>query len=528
MHARGIRRSRFVAGLTALLAGAVASAAATPQVPAGFLDEPIVTGLHGSACMTFLPDGRVLATQQPNFRVILVDPGPPGTTSVVGTVDSVQLVSEGGLLGIAVDPRWPVKPYLYFHTTFSGGPQIHVTRYAVTGDLDGTGNGIMILDSLSRYRVVDAPNTWANHNGGQLHFGPDDMLYVSLGDDGADCQAQETEILRGKILRLDVLDLPDGPGGPPPLADITPADNPFIAHPDPRAGLVWALGLRNPYSFSIDPPTGHVVIADVGAAVAEEIDLATTGGLNFGWPMYEGFVPNIECPGADTMGVSPEKPIYTYGRPTGVPDPSVAVISGGLYRAVPQGSASFPPEYEGNIFLGESTQGFLRRLTFNGASWQVADSVPGQPSAEDWGRDYDGVTSYAVGPDGALWYAKYAERYSSRTGEIRRIRWVGTASTPRDAGAGLRLDRPVPSPAREHAALAWTQPRESVVTLDAFDVTGARVRRIVARVRFGAGRHAASWDLADERGARVAPGVYFVTLAVDTGERSTRRLVVLE
>lgn len=520
---------RFFLAIAALLLATVGAPSVRAQVlPDGFLDEPVVTGLHFSACMAFLPDGRVLVTQQGNFRVILVDPGPPPMTSVVGTVDSVEWVPEGGLLGIAVDPRWPAKPYLYFHTTCSAGPLIHVVRYAVSGDLDGTGNGVMVLDSLSRYRVFDAPDNWQNHNGGQLHFGPDDMLYVSLGDDGRNCEAQRPELLRGKIVRLDVLGLPDGPGGPPPVTDIAPADNPFFAHPDPRARLTWAYGLRNPYSFSIDPPTGWLVIGDVGAALVEEIDLATAPGLNFGWPLYEGPIVGMTCPDPDTMGVSPEQPIYWYTRPTGVPDPSVAVISGGVYRAVPAGSAGFPPEYEGDIFLSEVYQGFLRRLKFDGSSWQLADSVPGQLSAEDWGRDYDGVTDFAIGPDGALWYAKYAERYTSETGAIRRIRWVGTASTPRSARHDLALDRPVPSPARRHAALAWTQPREAIVTLEAYDVSGARVRRIAGPAPFGAGRHTAGWDLRDAGGARVAPGVYFVTLAASGGERVTRRLVVLD
>ena len=515
-------------GLTALIALAAAPAAVAQVLPDGFVDEPIVTGLHASACMAFLPDGRVLATQQNNFRVILVDPGPPATTSVVGTVDSVAWMPEGGLLGVAVDPRWPVAPYLYFHTTCSAGPQIHVVRYGVTGDLDGTGNGIMALDSLSRYRVLDAPNAWVNHNGGQLHFGADDMLYVSLGDDGRDCEAQRPELLRGKILRLDVLGLPDGPGGPPPQADIAPPDNPFFAHSDPRARLTWAYGLRNPYSFSIDPPTGRIVIADVGAALAEEINLATVPGLNFGWPLYEGPYQGIACSNPDTMGVSPEQPIYWYGRPKGVPNASVAVISGGVYRAVPAGPASFPSEYEGNVFLSESTQGFMRRLVFDGAAWQLADSVPGQPSAENWGEDYDGATDFALGPDGALWYAKYTEGGSSQTGAIRRIRWAGTASTPPEPGARLRLERPVPSPASRLASLAWVQPRTAVVTLEAFDVGGARVRRIIPPATFTAGRHTVSWDLEDGSGVRVPPGVYFITLVADGGARVSQRLVVLD
>jgi hypothetical protein len=270
-----------------------------------------------------------------------------------------------------------------------------------------------------------------------------------------------------------------------------------------------------------------VVIGDVGAATAEEIDLATQPGLNFGWPLYEGFTPGIPCANADTMGISPEKPLYAYGRPTGVPDPSVSVVTGGMYRPVGGGAASFPPAYDGNIFLSDVTQGFLRRLSFNGIAWQLADPVSGQPSAEDWGRDYDGVTDYAIGPDGALWYAKFAETYLSETGEIRRIYWNGTASVPSPMVPGLQLEPPAPSPAQRRVGLAWTQPRDAIVTMDAFDARGRRVRRIVRATHRGAGRHTTGWDLTRDGGQRVAPGIYFVVLDAG-GERASRRVVVLE
>lgn len=482
----------------------------------------MVFGLHFSVCLAFLPDGRLLVTEHhTSSKVMLVTPGPPATVSVVGKVDSVRVSGEQGLLGIAVDPRWPAKPYVYVHYAYNGAARIHISRYTVLGDLTGSGNGTLTLDSLSRYHIiVSLPDSTIIHNGGQVHFGPDSMLYISVGDDGRSCGAQARERLMGKILRLDVLDLPPGPGGPPPFAEITPADNPFVAHSDPRAHLVWAFGLRNPYSFTIDPPTGHIVIADVGAGLEEEIDLATSPGINFGWPLYEGFSPGIQCVNADTMGVSPERPLYSYARGKGA-----AIISGGLYRPVPGGESSFPPEYEGSIFLSDVYQGFLRRLVLDGAQWRLADSVAGQPSATDWGRDYDGVTTYTIGPDGALWYAKYAEQYTWVTGEIRRIRWTGPpAATASNPLGGTRLEPPAPLPARNQVRLAWQLDRPGHITLEAFDVTGARVRRMVAGLQPD-GPGAINWDLTDDRGRRLPPGLYFVALTSATG-RDVRRVVL--
>ena len=110
------------------------------------------------------------------------------------------------------------------------------------------------------------PDLAAKHNGGTLRFGPDGMLYVGLGDDDSPCRAQDLTKLQGKILRLDVSSLPAGGGPAPRYAMLTPPDNAFVAHADSAARLVWALGLRNPFSFTIDAPTGCLVIGDVGNA----------------------------------------------------------------------------------------------------------------------------------------------------------------------------------------------------------------------------------------------------------------------
>lgn len=499
------------------------AAQAEPQLPAGFVDEPVVTGLHFSVCMDFLPDGRLFVTQHINSRILVVRPGPPPVVTVAGRVDSVTVSGERGVFGIAVDPRWPTFPYVYVHASYSGAPRIHLTRYRVFGDLDGTGDGLLTLDSLSRRNIlVSLPDSFSIHNGGQVHFGPDSMLYMSLGDDGASCGSQARSRLLGKILRLDVRQVPPGPGPPSPLADITPADNPFVGDANPHSRLVWAYGLRNPYSFTPDPPTGHMVIADVGGAGEEEVDLATAPGRNFGWPLFEGYTPNLPCSNADTATTGTVAPLYTYVRPTNVEDPSVAVISGGRYRRSPGGPATFPPEYEGNIFFSDVYQGFLRRLVPDGAGWRLADSVAGQPSATDWGRDYDGVTSYAIGPDGALWYAKYAERYTSETGQIRRIRWTGPPAGVHPGAAPPRLAVPVPNPARHSVRFAGGVPEGGPATLDIHDVSGARVRRLQLP-----DSGMLEWDLRDDRGRRLVPGLYFVRLTWDQGPAQVQRLVIL-
>src|SRR5262249_3992598 len=136
-----------------------------------------------------------------------------------------------------------------------------------------------------------------NHNGGTLRFGPDRYLYVSAGDDGSGCNAQDLNLPNGKILRLDVSRIPGAGSGPPPVADITPPDNP-IPGPSADARLVYAWGLRNPFRFTIDPQTGNLYIGDVGLLSWEELDEIVHGdaGRNYGWPVYEGPEATNCCP----------------------------------------------------------------------------------------------------------------------------------------------------------------------------------------------------------------------------------------
>ena len=167
---------------------------------------------------------------------------------------------------------------------------------------------------------IDQP--YANHNGGQLAFGPDGYLYIGMGDGGAandpHNHAQNPASLLGKMLRIDV-DKTD-----PGLAYSIPKDNPFVGRSGYRAEI-WALGLRNPWRFSFDAGSGRLWAADVGQNQVEEIDIIRRGG-NYGWRIMEG---DICTPGIDDDcrkdGLEP--PLHTYRHPAGF-----SITGGHVYR----------------------------------------------------------------------------------------------------------------------------------------------------------------------------------------------------
>ena len=293
------RGARLVPAWVAVLAAAIPSVAtAAVVVPTGFLDTTVVTGLSQPVGMAFLTDGRLLVVEQKSAKIRLIVNGALAATDPVATIPGVQTAgNEQGLLGIAVDPGWPARPWLYVHLDDTGG-FIRISRFTASGDLSFTGNGSITVDPASRFDLVTGiPDIHDNHNGGTLRFGLDGMLYDSEGEDAQGCPAQDITKPLGKILRLDVSRLAPGPGHAP-YAMVAPPDNPFAANPDSVARLVWEYGLRNPFRFQVDAADGSLWIGDVGENTYEEIDHAVAGGRNYGWPVYEGpMATGTTCPG---------------------------------------------------------------------------------------------------------------------------------------------------------------------------------------------------------------------------------------
>lgn len=280
---------------------------------------------------------------------------------------------EQGLLGLAFAPDGG-RVYVDYTGADDGG-NTHVDEFVVGAD--------GAIDPATRREVLVVEQPHDNHNGGELAFGPDGLLYVGLGDGGSaddpDRRALDLGDLLGKILRID-------PAGDPYTV---PADNPFVGVEGSRAE-VWSYGLRNPWRFSFDHATGDLWIGDVGQGNWEEIDvaLAVDGrdagrGVNFGWSAFEGTHPfNDDQP---TDGATP--PIYEYSH-----DEGCSVTGGEVYR----GAAI--PGLAGWYVFADYCQGTIWALSVVAG----ADGSVTAGERVEVGQSAD-VSAIELGPDGELY-----------------------------------------------------------------------------------------------------------------------------
>ncbi|HEX6812789.1 MAG TPA: PQQ-dependent sugar dehydrogenase [Planctomycetota bacterium] len=416
--------------VTSLLVVSLATPVLAQTVPTGFVVDTLVsTGLSTPNDCCFLPDGRALIANSGGGVSIYA-----GTTAVaIGTVPNVEAGGERGLLSIAADPAFPLNGHVYVYYSSTLDTFMHLDRFTCTGDLANPASTNVAFAAASRHVLLGAlPDAAGNHNGGSARFGPDGMLYVTVGDDANACNAQSTTSQVGCLLRLDVSTRPAGGSLVlPAFSALDPGSNPLSASTD-FSQLVIAYGLRNPFRMEIDQLTGNLYIGDVGAGAMEEYTeyVYPTGPLqlvNFGWPWREGNQAGFGCSGS---------------QPPGLVDPIAAVSHGGGGWAAVMGGAryrnqggvyDFGPSYEGSAFFTDYYAGQLRRLV-NTGTWGPAPAVPGQPSATNWGTGFNSVTSMRQGPDGALWFTQHTGQ-----GVLKRIRLLGpTNSVTAISGSGQR------------------------------------------------------------------------------------------
>jgi glucose/arabinose dehydrogenase len=194
----------------------------------------------------------------------------------------VQVGAEQGLLGMAFAPDYATSGRFYVHYSERGSGDTRVVEFrAANPDQASTSSARLVLAQRQPQ---------PNHNGGQLAFGPDGLLYIGLGDGGGEYDrhgargnGQNLGTILGKILRID-----PAPSGGRPYG--IPASNPFVGRRGAR-GEIYSYGLRNPWRFSFDRATGDLAIGDVGQDTIEEVDFVKRGrgaGANFGWRPFEG------------------------------------------------------------------------------------------------------------------------------------------------------------------------------------------------------------------------------------------------
>ncbi len=327
-------RAQDAAGNLSEWSQALVQFAGSGDVPRGFSkNESWVTGLTRATAFAQAADGRwFIAEQDGRLRVVK-----NGSLLAAPFVQlSVDSNGERGLIGVALHPDFASNGWVYlYYTSTQNGPHNRISRFVANGDVANAGETVL----------VDLPplSSATNHNGGALHFGIDGKLYVGVGDNANGMRAQNLAEPFGKMLRFN----DDGS---------IPADNPFYASQSGIARAVWAYGLRNPFTFAIQPGSGRLYINDVGEDTWEEINLGAAGA-NYGWPSSEG---------PDRIAAGMSAPLFAYKHRAGVPPGSGPggfitgfSIAGGAFYPV---GGTFPAAYRGNYFFADYISSFVARL----------------------------------------------------------------------------------------------------------------------------------------------------------------------
>ncbi len=276
--------------------------------------RPIATGLTSPVAITNAKDSRLFITQQTG-QIVIYDGTQVLPTPFLDIHSLVSCCGERGLLSVAFHPSYAQNGFFFVYYTDLNG-DINIVRYKVSSDRN-------VADSSSATPILTiAHRDYANHNGGQLQFGPDGYLYAGTGDGGSGGDplgnGQNLQALLGKLLRIDIDN--GTPYGIPPL-------NPFAGSNDARHEI-WAYGMRNPWRFSFDRQTGDLIVGDVGQNLWEEVDFQPVldgGGENYGWNVMEG----KHCYNATTCNQTGlTLPIIEYGHTNG----ACSITGGYRYR----------------------------------------------------------------------------------------------------------------------------------------------------------------------------------------------------
>lgn len=403
-----------------LVAGAIAAVAKAPEagaaVPAGFTDE-LVTAIAAPTGFAFTHDGRILITRQAGTVEVFED-GALLPTPALSLGSAVCTEAERGLLGIALDPDFELNGFVYLFYTFNKNPPCttgadapvnRLSRFTMTGDTIDPASELVLLDNM--------PSTGANHNAGDVQFGSDGNLYVTIGDGGCDyagdsgCAgsndaARDQHTLTGKLLRIT------------PTGGI-PVDNPFVGTdadacalsggtaPGRRCRETFAWGFRNPFRFAQDPNSvsPRLFVNDVGQDQWEEVDLVLPGG-DYGWNCREGASVNATTGKCNPTPPGMIDPIFAYRHGVQVPGTSspsnCTSITGGAF--VPNGA--WPAAYDGSYFIGDFVCGRIFRLT------QGAGGLTASDFATNLGNF--SVVHLGFGPRGAQQALYYATRTALR------------------------------------------------------------------------------------------------------------------
>ncbi len=479
-----------------LLVGSGQAPSASAALPAGFQESVVFSGLDHPTALRFSPDGRVFVAEKSGRIMVFDDLADPTPTLFADLSTNVYNFWDRGLLGLALDPAFPVQPYVYVLYTYDhelGSPD-PAPRWGTPGVLSDpcpsppgpTADGCVVSGRLSRLQasgntmvgneqvlIEDWCQQYPSHSTGSLAFGPDGALYASGGDgasfnfadwgqdgnplnpcgdppgtvgsvlspptaEGGALRSQDLRTtgdpvsLDGAIIRVDPA---TGAGLP---------DNPLATSPDANARRIVAYGLRNPFRITTRPGTNEVWAGDVGWNTWEEIDrVVDPGGAveNFGWPCYEG---QGRQPGYDGANLNVCENLY--GQAGAVTGPlhtynhGSKVVTG---ETCPTGSSSvagmafyqggpYPASYDGALFFADYSRDCI---------WAMKADASGLPTPgllETFVAPAANPVDVQISPDGELFYADFDG------GTIRRIHYVSANQPPNAVATADTTSGPAP------------------------------------------------------------------------------------
>jgi glucose/arabinose dehydrogenase len=441
----------------------VPAAHAGGTVPAGFQDRTAISGLTEPTTFAFASNGQVFVGEKSGVIKAFDGLGDTSPTTVADLSTEVYNYWDRGLLGMALDPQYPTRPYLYVLYTLDALPGGSPPFWGHVGEPSescpdgegGTGTGCVVTGRLARLTLNPADGVmisktnlltdwcqqYPSHSIGDLAFGADGKLYVSGGEgasftftdwgqsgdpvnpcadppgnapgtaltpptsEGGSLRSQDARTtsdptgLDGALLRVD----PDTGAGLP--------DNPFAASSDPNQRRIVAYGFRNPFRFTIRPGTNEPWVGDVGQDTWEEIDRLPNEpsgtASNFGWPCYEGVghQPSFEnaelnlCQSLYTGGTA-TPPYYAYNHDANVVGgESCSTGSSSISGMAFYPGGPFPNSYDGALFFAD----YSRKCIW--AMFPGSDGLPNPSNIQTFDAQADGPVKLAVGPGGALYYA---------------------------------------------------------------------------------------------------------------------------
>jgi glucose/arabinose dehydrogenase len=383
-------------------------------LPAGFTESQWGSDMSGGpTAMAFAPDGRLfVCLQDGHLRVIDKNGVLLASSFVTLSVDSN---GERGLLGVAFDPNFASNHYVYvYHTVPGSTAHNRISRFTANGNVAVANSEFVVVD-------LDNLSSATNHNGGAIHFGPDGKLYVGVGENANGANAQSLSNRLGKILRINS----DGT-----IPSDNPASFPGITGSTSGANrAIWAVGLRNPFTFAFQPGTTRLFINDVGQSTWEEINDGIARS-NYGWPAAEG--------PASPPNPNFRDPIFYYGHGSSSTT-GCAIVGGTFYNpAVLQ----FPSSFVGKYFFADLCSGWIRVLN------------PSSNTASDFASGISSPVDLHVGADGALYYLTHG-------GQVFRV-------------------QATPSQAMNISTRARVEAGDNVL-IGGFIVTGSVAKKIIIR-----------------------------------------------